>query len=455
MKTSTFWISLLIFLGASGLAKAQERHQMSLEQCLEYAYQNRIELKKSAVEVEIARAKVRETTGIGLPQISGQAQFVYNYSIQTQFLPANFFPRDSASPPPPPDATLPARFGANYASSVGLTVNQIIFNGSYLVGLQASRTYRELSVRQQESTKVEVADAVSKAYFSLLVARERFQLLEQNLQRLDSLLRETKVLRDNGFAEGIDVDRIEVSYNNLRVERQKTERLISLSTELLKFQMNMPESDFLEITGNISDYQNTVVSDDMEKTNYQNRPEYKVLETSLRLQQLELKNQKTNYYPSLSAFANLGFNTGGNQFSELGDFKNRWFDYGLVGLQLNIPIFDGLQRESKIQQSRLELQKLEYDRQSLERSIDFQTRQAQISYRNAVETLEIERRNIALAQEVVRVSRIKYQQGVGSNLEVLNAETSFKEAETNYYAALYDALIAKIDLDKASGKLGK
>ena len=453
MKTSTFWISLLIFLGASGLAKAQERHQMSLEQCLAYAYQNRIELKKSAVEVEIARAKVRETTGIGLPQINGQAQLTHNYAIQTQFLPANFFASDPASVPAdaPPVAV---RFGVNYASSIGLTVNQIIFNGSYLVGLQASRTYRELSVRQQESTKVEVADAVSKAYFSLLVARERFQLLEQNLQRLDSLLRETKVLQENGFAEGIDVDRIEVSYNNLRVEKQKTERLISLSTELLKFQMNMPESDFLEITGNISDYQNTVVSDDMEKTNYQNRPEYKVLETATRLQQLELKNQKTNYYPSLVAFANLGFNTGANQFSELGDFKNRWFEYGLIGLQLNIPIFDGLQRESKIQQSKLELQKLEYDRQSLERSIDFQTRQAQISYRNAVETLEIERRNIALAQEVVRVSRIKYQQGVGANLEVLNAETSFKEAETNYYAALYDALIAKIDLVKASGKLG-
>jgi outer membrane protein TolC len=454
MKTSTFWISLLIFWGASGLAKAQERHQMSLEQCLEYAYQNRIELKKSAVEVEIARAKVRETTGIGLPQINGQAQFIHNYAIQTQFLPAVFFADDPNNVPAdaPP---VPVRFGVDYSASVGLTVNQIIFNGSYLVGLQASRTYRELSVRQQEATKVEVADVVSKAYFSLLVAKERFQLLEQNLQRLDSLLRETKVLQENGFAEVIDVNRIEVSYNNLRVEKQKTERLIGLSTELLKFQMNMPESDFLEITGTISDYQNTIVSNDMAKTNYQNRPEYKVLETATRLQQLELKNQKTNYYPSLVAFANLGFNSGANQFSQLGDFKNNWFEFGLIGLQLNVPIFDGLQRENKIQQSKLELQKLEYDRQNLERTIDFQTRQAQISYRNAVETLEIERRNIALAQEVVRVSRIKYQQGVGSNLEVLNAETSFKEAETNYYAALYDALIAKIDLDKASGNLGK
>jgi len=151
----------------------------------------------------------------------------------------------------------------------------------------------------------------------------------------------------------------------------------------------------------------------------------------------------------------MGSRTGTKYFANIGDFKNRWLGYGTIGLQLSVPIFDGFQKKYKVQQSKLELLKLEQDKKNLEKVIDFQTNQSQITLRNALESLEIQKRNMELAKEVVRVSQIKYKQGLGTSTDIVNAESAFKEAETNYYASLYDALIAKVDLDKALGKLVK
>ncbi|MEM9982492.1 MAG: TolC family protein, partial [Bacteroidota bacterium] len=344
-------------------------------------------------------------------------------------------------------------FGVAYSGTAGINVNQMIFNGSYFVGLQAARTYQELSVRNKEATKIEINANVSKAYFSVLVSQERLELLDKNLARLDSSVRETRALYENGFAEKLDVDRLEVSYNNLKLEEDNTQRLYDLSIELLKFQMGMPVKQSLTIQGEISDYELLQVSDAEIAPVYENRIEYNLLETNETLLQLDLKNQRTNYLPNLSAFFTFGYNTGTNEFDALFDFGNSWFQYGVVGLRLNIPFFDGGQREYKIQQAKLEMKKMEIDRENLENSIDFESKQAQINYRNAVTSLTTQKENMELAQEVLRVTRIKYVEGVGSNLEVVDAETSYKEAETNYYSALYDALVAKVDLQKALGNL--
>jgi outer membrane protein TolC len=448
----------LTFLLFAHFSYAQQKQTMSLQQCLEYAYTNSATLQKSLLDEQIAKAKVKETIGIGLPQINGSANFLYNFQLAPAFLPASFITPDSLRQFISPDADLaavPGLFSPKYTTDVGITVNQIIFNGSYLVGLQASKTYTQLAKRNTEASKVTTAENVTKAYFSVLVARERITLLDNNLSRLDSLLKDVRALNKQGFAENIDLNRLEVTANNLRSEKNKVERLIQLSNELLKFQMGMPAQDQLEVTGSIRDFQLEQIPEENVKADYKSRIEYNTLETGIALSELSKKNAQSGYLPSLVAFGQMGSRTGTKYFANIGDFKNRWLGYGTIGLQLSVPIFDGFQKKYKVQQSKLELLKLEQDKKNLEKVIDFQTNQSQITLRNALESLEIQKRNMELAKEVVRVSQIKYKQGLGTSTDIVNAESAFKEAETNYYASLYDALIAKVDLDKALGKLVK
>lgn len=438
-------------------AFAQEQRTMTLEQCIAYAYQNTALMQKSMLDEQIAQAQNQEYLGIGLPQINGSAQMLYNFELRPAFLPAFFLAQGNGTPPDPDAEFVPVRgiFAPRYQGDAGITISQLIFNGSYFVGLQAAKKNKELTKQNSQANKVTTAENVSKAYYSLLVAKERAKLIDANIARLDSLIKDVKALNRQGLAESIEVTRLEVTANNLRAEKMKVERLIELSKELLKFQMGMPMQEEIEVAGSIRDYQLEQIPDSEVKSEYRNRIEYQILETATTLNKLNLKNKQVGAYPSLVAIGQMGYATGARYFYNVGDFSNRWLGYGTVGLQLNVPLFSGMQRKYQIQQSRLELLKLEQDKQNLQKTIDFQTRQAQITLKNALTTLEAQKRNMELAKEVLRVSQVKYKQGVGSSVEIINAETAYKEAETNYFTALYDALIAKVDLDKALGKLGK
>ena len=192
----------------------------------------------------------------------------------------------------------------------GLSVNQLIFYGSYLVGLQAVHALKELSYKNTAMTREQIIQNVTKAYYGVLINKERIGLFNTNIGRVDSLFRNTRALHQNGFAESIDVDRIQVTLNNLRVERDKFANLNELGLQLLKFQMNYPMDEPIEVLGNIEDVE--VVSDlnqYKENWDYKQRPDFQVLETNYKLQSLNVKNQYATAMPKLSAFANVGYST--------------------------------------------------------------------------------------------------------------------------------------------------
>ncbi len=424
--------------------------KMTLQQCVEYALKTTAPVQKAFIDTKIAEAQVKEVAAMGYPQIDGSVQFTNNFEIQTAFLPAAFFAEDPVNNPPPPDAPpVAVQFGVQYSGNIAASVNQLLFDGSFFLGLKAAKTYTELSNKVLIQTKVEVVSAISKAYYSVLVNQERLGLLQQNVARIDTLLRQTRALYENGFSEKIDVDRIQVSYNNLVTEQKKTERLVTLSIQLLKFQMGMPLDEPMEPAETLADIEISNMNLMDADVNYADRIEYSLLETQLQLDQLNVKRYQVQYYPSVYAFANFGINAGANELSGM----DQWFKFGLYGLQVNIPIFDGFRKSSLIQQAKLTMKKTEIDKIDLTRNIDLQTQQAKINLQNAVNDMESQSRNMELAKEVYRVAKVKFEEGVGSTLEVVDAETAYKDAETNYYAAVYDALISKVDFEKATGKL--
>lgn len=438
---------------ASVSAQAQVQ-SMTVEQAVKYALQNSVAVKNAYLNEEIAKARVNETRAIGLPQISGSASILHYPEIQ-RFVLENTQGTPFYTPQLAADA--PIAFGLQLANSLTgtLSATQLLFNGSYLVGLKAAKTYRELSAKELKQAKVSLSEQIQKTYFTILVNQEKSKLFDLNISRLDSTFKETQVLFKNGFVEKIDLDRLEVSLNNLKAEKQKADRMLRLSTLGLKLQMGMPIKDSLALATSLESAKVDNLQPAPSKMDYTKRVEYQTLQTQKALAGLDLDNIKSGYYPSLVGLATLGVNSAASKFENLGNFseKNRYAPYGFVGISLNVPVFDGFQKKYKYQQSKLTLQKVNNGMKQLENALDLEVEQANINLANAQTNLDIQKRNLALAQEVVRVSKVKYKQGVGSNLEVTNAESSLKESQTNYYTALYDFIIAKIDLDKAQGNL--
>ena len=449
-KTS-YALLIVILSAAINKISAQENsgasYSFSLQQAIVYAIQNQANILNAAIDQEIAQKKVNELTGAGLPQISGSVDAKKYIRIPTVVIPAIAFGG-------PPGVIQTAQFGLEYEASAGLSASQLIFDGSYLVGLQASKTYAELSRKNYQQTKIETALQVSKAYYNVLVNAERMELLNANVERVKKLRDDTKALYDNGFVEKIDFDRIELTYNNIVTEKEKTEKLLELGKQLLKFQMGMDMKAALTLT---DDLKNTTFDESLpldQQIDYTKRIEYSTLQTTKRLYELDLKKNRFAYLPTLVAYG--GLSTYAYRFNfDFFDSKKGWYPTTVIGATLSVPIFDGFQKNARVQQSKLNLKKIENSFKSLEQGIALETQTARVNLQNSISSLETQKKNRELAEEVSRVSKIKYDQGVGSNLEIVNAETSLREAETNYYAALYDALIAKIDFQKATGNLVK
>lgn len=442
-------VTLIIL--SSFLIRAQENpqgrtFQFNLQECLQYAYENQDSIKNARLDIESAKYKVKETFGIGLPQVSGSAQFMNYLKI-----PTTLFDVSSFDPNIPKGTYQEAKLGVKYNSNAAVSVNQLLFNGSYLVGLKASRTYKELSEKGYNRTKIATAVAVSKAYYQVLVSNEQMRLLKANVVQLEQQLKETTELNKQGFVEKIDLDRLSVIYNNLLTTRENTERLLELSIQLLKFQMGMPIVDSLEVKDKISTI-NLVVNESVaiDTTAYRSRIEYSLLETARKLNTLNIERLKSEYLPTLSAFGTATYQYQSNEFNKL---YNRSFPNSLVGLQLNVPIFSGFQRKYQIKQAEVEFKKSSNILNTAKNGILLQQEQSRITYQNSMKSLNNQKANMNLAQEVLRVSKIKYQEGVGSSIEVTQAQTELEQAENNYIQALYNVLVSKVDLDNAYGRI--
>ncbi|AFM05357.1 outer membrane protein [Bernardetia litoralis DSM 6794] len=439
-------------------AKAQENTQTSstkdlenytLEQCIEYAIENRVEVKNAQLDYQISKAKVGEVRAQGLPQVNGSLSLIDNYKVPLTFLPAQLLDPQAGS-----DDFVAVAFQTQYAGTAKVELQQLVFSGSYILGLKAAATYTQLSEKQITQSKIEIAESVSKAYYSLLINRERLELLKQNFNRVDTVYQQTKALYENGFAEKIDADRLKVSSNNIKMEIQNFERLIELSEMLLKFQMGLVQEDNLTVSGSLEKLQIDESDVLIAQINPEQRIEFSLLQTQKELNLLQIREYKARYLPTLSFFANYGANMGSSEGKDLVPLaSDRWIANGTMGISLNVPIFDSFQKHHLIQQEKFNLMKTENQISDFSRVVNLQVSQSNITLQNSIDKLKFQEENMDLAKEIFRVTKIKYEEGVGSNLEVVEAETAYKEAQTNYYSALYDAMVAKIDLQKAQGTL--
>ncbi|MHA7128839.1 TolC family protein [Algoriphagus namhaensis] len=440
---------LILFFGIMPLAQGQDEVlQLTLQESLEYALENNVNAKNARLEVLVAKATVKEETSKGLPQINGSFNINYNPEIPVVFLP-NEPPFGN---PDLPSDVIPARFGVSYQSGLGVTVSQMIFDGSFFVGLRAAKTLKELTEFDQIKAENDVIESVKKAYFGVLVNERRIELAEANLSRLDSLLDETIALNEAGFSEKLDVTRIKVQRNNTSSQLGRAVTAYEISKQLLKIQMGLPLEYDLEITESLLELNPEEELNEILTMEGMRRVELDQLQKNFELVNLDLKNNHAQYMPAITFNGNYQRSGAGNSFGSTFESVN-WFSSSLLGVTMSIPIFDGLAKSARIQKNRVQLRQLENQRFFLEDNIESEIFQARQNLTNDLNILRVQLENMQLAQEVYDITKIKYNEGVGTNLEVVEADAALKEAEINYLSALYDGLIAKVDLERALGIL--
>ena len=436
---------LLGILSLGFLSQTQAQHAFTLEDAVSYGIKHHVDVKNAIVKRQDTEMDIKEIKAAGLPKVNGQFQFTYNAIVPTSLIDAANFNPDAT-----PGEVVKFKFGVPWGGQTGIAVNQLIYDATWLVGLRAQDTYRKLADQSIVQSKVAVAENISKAYYSVLVAQERAKLLELNIDRLDTLEYNTAEMYKQGFVEKLDLDRLSVQKNNLVAELVKVNNLVELTYKLLKFQMGYDVYEPIMLSDDLKTQEmKALASVNFTEVNAEDRIEFQVLQTNRDLLVLNIERYQKSSLPNVFFSGSLGAGHSNNTFNPF----ERWFGSSALSLGVNIPIFDSGLRKIQIERQRLNIIQIENTAEMLRNSFKLQNDQAAISLRNGLENLEVQRRNLALAEEIVRVTKIKYQEGVGSNLEVINAENDNRQSQTNYFAALYDVLVAKVDLDKAHGKL--
>ena len=458
-----FISAVLLASLCSGPVLAQQRHALSAKEAVEYAKKNNVQVKNALLDIQIQNQTNREITGAAYPQITANAGINYFPNVAVQTFP-NFIAqglygvlteegvKDGSGNPiqsPADFGFIQAQFGTKYSNNAGVSLQQLLFEGQVFVGLQARRTSMEFMEKAAEVTEENIRANIYKLYYQLAASRNQVGILDANIARLEKFYSDTRKIYENGFAEKLDVSKIEVQLANLRTERVKALNSINNGFLGLKLLMGMPVRDSLLLTDSIT--YNEIRDGMLEATqyNYTDRKEYQYAQLGIRLGDYNIKRYKLTRFPTVSLSSNYNFIRQSNEFG----FGGKWFKSSLIGLNVNMPIFSGFAREARIQKATLEQRKNLNNLEGLKLSIDRDVQQSVNNYTNALATLDAQKRNMDLAETVYNQTRIKFSEGIGSNTEVTTAQNDLLVAQNNYILALYDAINARIDFLKATGKL--
>lgn len=439
-------IPLLFLSIAPFVSRAQETVQLSLQDCIDYALKNSAAAKNARLDVALQKAQNAEVTGQALPQISAEGKYTRFIDVQQQFLPSTFLN------PSAPFEWVPFAFSPKQMSQGAINASQLLFNGSLFVALQARNTLMLLAEQNADMKAEDIRYNVQKAYTGLLIARRQKELMNSSIGLLRNTTRDLEVTYENGLIEKIEVNRMQVQLSNLQSDSIGLNSMIEVSEKMLKFTMGMDLNTPIVLTDdNMIDNTDAASAILLREENYESRLSYQLANTALKLQQYDLKRYRFEGIPTLAAFGSAGYNRAGDKITDL--TNKPYPGFSLVGLQLNVPIFDGLQRRNRVKAAKLKVEKAENDLANAKLGIDFQTKSARVTLSNAIQTVESRKRTMDLANSVLDLSKKKYQAGVGSNQDVVLAQSDYLQAQNNYFSALQSVFNAQADLQKSLGLL--
>ena len=453
LKTSDFRIRqslagvlfILLFLSLPALPSSASALQpqvrsFSLREVQDFAVQNSYNSRKSQLDVLTAKAQVKETTGSGLPQIDSTISYMNNLELTTMLIP-NFFEGK-------PEEQIAVQFGTQHNTTLGFTVSQLIFNGSYFVGLQTSKIYSRLADKNLERTQLDVLETVTNTYYLILVSEKSQAILESNIVNLEKTLFEVRELYKEGFVAETDVDLLQISLTKVKNGLQAVRRQKEVAYKLLKFQMGLELEVPIALTENLEGFLSgsPVKSVPVLEFSLVRNIDYQLLEAQEKLSRMNLKNEKMQYWPTISAFYTFQLSAMRNEFNLLSN--ERWYRAQMLGLNVNIPIFRSGVQSARVKKAALALQQAETTRIQAAEGLLLEAASAKAALDSARDNYQNTKENMDLSQKVYDRTLIKYKDGVVSSMVLTQAHDQYLMAQSEYIQAMSELLSAKNKLDR-------
>ena len=444
MKKNLFIIT--VFFVTTTFAQDQKTvHAFSLADAVTYAQKNNVQVKNSLLDIDIQIQTNKEIASAALPSIGSSLGGTNFLTIPTSLLPGQIFGGAAGT-------FIPVQFGTKFNANYGANFNQILFDGQVFIALQARATSLDWKRKNAALTEENIKANIYKIYYQLSASKTQLNILDANIERLQKLANDAAVMYKNGFAEKLDVDKVNVQLNNLQTEKLKANNSVTIGFMGLKMLMGMPVKDSLVLTDIINE--SNLSTDVLYEDNFEYglRKDFQYLSTIQKLSQFNIKRYQLSFLPTITMNGAYTKNAQRTEFNFF-DSDGNWFKTSLIGLNINLPIFTGMSRMAKVNKAKLELQQVDNQMSALKNNIDNELSQAKLNYMSSVATVNFQKKNMQLAENVYSQTKKKFEAGAGSNTEISAAQADLVAAQNNFMSALYTALISKVDLLKASGKL--
>ncbi len=442
----------------SSEAQTPER-AFSLEEAKQYAMQNSYVLHNSSLDVVKAQKEVWKTITTGLPQISGNFDYTKNIKAAKQPFPVAIIPKEFWSKlgipeDTPADGTYPISFSPKYNSSFGFTVNQMIFDGSYIVGVGSSQIYLNLAKQTAEKSEIDIRDAVTQAYYMVLTGEANKKVMQENLANVQEMYKETQAYYDNGFREEQDVDQMKLMVKNAETEVVKATREITIAKVVLKYAMGYDLEQEIVLSDSLNQFVIPLVAGKDAPTgfDFSKHIDYRLAQTNFQVSEKLLKLEKVAYLPTLNGFysySRMSYGEKANLFKS----DNSWLPSSLLGVQLSVPIFNSGQKMLKVQQAKIDLDKIATQRKQEEVTLQKDYLTAVADMESALERFENDKENRELAEKILDKTKIKFKNGISSSTELSQMETQYIESHGAYISSTLQLLQSNLKLQKATGNL--
>ena len=426
---------LVILVVTSALnAVAQEPLKLSLQDALKLAMQNNTNILNSELDLAMAKKKIWETTATGLPHADAKAS--YTFYPKVPVLPASFFDPNAAE-----GATISLMPKQNVVADI--TVSQLIFNGSYIVGLQAVKVYYGLTEQNKEKARLDVMETVVNTYHMLQMAEESRKILNQNLEIMDKTIYEITEMHKQGFVEKTDVDQLEVTKNTILNALNQIDSNLDMGYRLLKIQLGLEDATKVQLADEMES-ENSLTKSSLqligEPFNIDRNIDYQLINTSEKAAKLELKLAKSSYLPTISGF----YNHTEKLKAPLLDFQPK----DLIGVNLSLPLFSSGERSSKVAQMKMSLEKTQNTRKLVSNSLLMQASQYQNDVKLKLEKYQNQKKSKELSDDIYQRTLEKYKQGMASSMDLMTIQNQYLSNLTSYYQSIYDLQGAKSKLEK-------
>jgi len=444
MKKNLFLVT--VFFASTAFAQEQKTiHAFSLADAVGYAQKNNLQVKNALLDIDIQIQTNKEIASAALPSLNSSLGGTDFLTIPTSLLPGQIFGGAAGT-------FIPVQFGTKFNANYGANFNQILFDGQVFIALQARATSLDWKRKNAALTEENIKANIYKIYYQLAASKTQLNILDANIERLQKLANDAAVMYKNGFAEKLDVDKVNVQLNNLQTEKLKANNSVTIGFMGLKMLMGMPVKDSLILTDVINE--TNLSTDVLFETDFEYgiRKDFQYLTTIKKLSEYNIKRYQLSFLPTITMNGAYTKNAQRTKF-DFFDKKGSWFETALIGLNVNFPLFNGGARVAKVNKAKLELKQVDNQMSALKNNIDNELSQAKLNYMSSVATVNFQKKNMQLAENVYSQTKKKFEAGAGSNTEISAAQADLVAAQNNFMNALYTALISKVDLLKASGKL--